>query len=160
MHKRQPNSRYCFVCGVENPFGLNLQFYETGPGEVTVEHTVSEEYQGYPGVVHGGIVTSMLDEVLGRVHMGNDMEDPRFLYTARMTIHFRKPVPVGQPLRIVGRAEKNRRRAATSSATIYGPDGDVLAEAEGLLVDVPDDVVEQVDLETLGWKVYPEKVSD
>jgi acyl-coenzyme A thioesterase PaaI-like protein len=160
VHKLQPNSHYCFVCGVSNPYGLNLKFYETAPGEVTVNHTVPEAYQGYPGVVHGGIVTAMLDEVLGRVHMGNDLEDTRFLFTARMTVHFRKPVPIGQPLRIVGRAVKNRKRAATSMAAIYGPEGDVLAEAEGLLIDVPDGVVDSVDLEALGWKVYPEESID
>jgi acyl-coenzyme A thioesterase PaaI-like protein len=157
VRKLQPNSHYCFVCGVSNPLGLKLRFYETAPGEVTVNHTVSEEYQGYPGVVHGGIVTSMLDEVLGRVHMGSDPQDTRFLYTARMTVHFRKPVPVGQPLRIVGRAEKTKKRAATSSAVIYGPEGDVLAEAEGLLVDVPAGIVQDVDLEALGWQVYPDE---
>jgi acyl-CoA thioesterase FadM len=92
--------------------------------------------------------------------MGSDPGDTRFLYTARMTIHFRKPVPIGQPLRIVGRAEKNRKRVATSTAAIYGPDGEVLAEADGLLVDVPDGFVESADLEALGWKVYSDESSN
>jgi acyl-coenzyme A thioesterase PaaI-like protein len=150
--KKQPNSRHCFVCGLENPFGLQLKFYESAPGEVTAEYTAPDHYQGYPGVVHGGIVAAMLDEVTGRAHMGGD--PPRFMYTARLEIRYRKNVPVGQPLRLVGRAGKSKRRSAVSTGTIYDGDGNILAEADALMVDVPEDVISQVDLETLGWKVY------
>jgi acyl-coenzyme A thioesterase PaaI-like protein len=149
----QPNSRHCFVCGLENTHGLHLKFYNTAPGEVTVEYTVPEQYQGYPGVVHGGIVAAMLDEVTGRVFMG-DAASPRFMYTARLDIRYRRNVPVGQPLRIVGRAGKNKGRSAIATGEIYGPDGDLLAEAEALLVNVPEDVLQGVDLERVGWKVY------
>lgn len=151
---QQPNSRHCFVCGVENPYGLSLKFYEPKPGEVIVDYTVPEHFQGYPGVVHGGIVAAMLDEVAGRVHMTEN--PPRFMYTARLDIRYRKNVPVGKRLRIVGRAIKSKRRTATAIGEIYGPDGDLLAEAEVLLVNVPDDMLGEVDLQALGWKVYPE----
>lgn len=152
---KQANSRHCFVCGLANPIGLKLQFYETGPGEVTAEYTVGEQYQGYPGVVHGGVVAAMLDEVCGRVHMGGD--PPRFMYTARLDVRYRYNVPVGQPLRIVGRAEKRKRRTATSTGAVYGPQGELLAEAEAILVDVPAELIESSDLEALGWKVYPDE---
>jgi hypothetical protein len=46
---KQPNSKYCFVCGKENPYGLKLEFFEKIPGEVEVDITVPEQYQGYPG---------------------------------------------------------------------------------------------------------------
>jgi uncharacterized protein (TIGR00369 family) len=150
---RQPNSRHCFICGVENPFGLQLKFYTADSGEVIVEHTVPEQYQGYPGVVHGGIVAAMLDEAGGRVYMG-DPNQPRFLFTARMEIRYRKNVPTGQPLKVVGRPGKNKSRTATASAAIYAPDGELLAEADLLLVDVPDAMIDHADLEALGWKVY------
>ncbi len=148
---KQPNSKHCFVCGRENPYGLHLAFYETAPGEVMVEYTVPERYQGYPGVVHGGVVAAMLDEVIGRVHMGGD--PPRFLFTARLEVRYRKNVPTCQPLRIIGHAGKSRERSAVATGEIYGPDGDLLAEAEGVLVNVPAEMVNQVDLATLGWKV-------
>jgi len=151
---RQANSRCCFVCGLANPIGLKLRFDLTAPGEVTTLYTVPESYQGFPGVVHGGIVAAMLDEVCGRVHMGID--PPRFMYTARLDVRYRKNVPIEQPLRIVGRAVKNKSRTATASGVIYGPDGEVLAEADALLVDVPEDFVQSADLEALGWKVYEE----
>jgi acyl-coenzyme A thioesterase PaaI-like protein len=157
LYSRQPNSSHCFVCGLKNPFGLKLRFLNTAPGEVLAEYTVPEQYQGYPGIVHGGVVAAMLDEVAGRAHMGQD--PPRFMYTARLEIRYRQNVPVGQPLRIVGKAVKSKRRAATSSCAIYGPQGELLAEAEALLVDVPEDVTGSVDLDALGWKVYPEDES-
>lgn len=151
---KQPNSKHCFVCGKENPYGLKLEFYEISPGEIVVEYTVPEQFQGYPGVVHGGIVAAMLDEVTGRVHMGGD--PPRFMFTAKLEVRYHKNVPIGKPLRIIGLAGKSKERTAVASGKIFGPDGDLLAEAEAVLVNVPGVVANQVDLEALGWKVYPD----
>jgi acyl-coenzyme A thioesterase PaaI-like protein len=153
--EKQPNSLNCFVCGIENPCGLHLKFYTTGPGEVTADYTVPECYQGYPGVVHGGIVAAMLDEVTGRAHMGG--HPPRFMFTARLEMRYRRNVPVGFPLRLVGQAGKSKGRTATATGRIYDQEGTLLAEAEALLVDVPSDIAGGVDLETLGWKVYPDE---
>lgn len=150
MSAPQPNSLHCFVCGLHNPFGLQLRFYDCAPGEVCAEITVPEHYQGYPGIVHGGIVAAMLDEVSGRSQMGSD--PPRFMYTARLDIRYRKNVPVGQPLRLVGKAGPSKRRTATASGAIYGPEGDLLAEAQAVLVNIPN----SADLDLLGWKQYPE----
>lgn len=151
----QPNSRHCFVCGVENKYGLHLRFYDTDQGEVIVETTVPDHFQGYPGIVHGGIVASLVDEALGRVHMG-PADDPRFMFTAKLTVNYRKPVPTGQPIRVVAQSLKSKRRSATSTAQVFGPNGELLAEAEAVLVNVPDDLVNNADLEALGWKVYPQ----
>lgn len=150
--KLQPNSRHCFVCGLENDHGLKLRFRETGPGEVTADYVVPEQFQGYPGVVHGGIVTAMLDEVTGRAHINSGQT--RFMFTAKIEIRFRKNVPVGQPIKIVGQIEKSKSRMASSIGRIFGPDGDILAEAKTLLVDLPEEEVRKVDLQALGWKVY------
>jgi len=132
---------------------LQLKFYDLEPGEVLVEFTVPERFQGYPGIVHGGIVAAMLDEVTSRTLMG-EVEAPRFMYTARLEVRYRKNVPVGQPLRILGHAGKNKRHTATATGEIFGPDGELLAEAEALLVNVPQTAIESVDLKELGWKVY------
>lgn len=152
--KKLPNSRHCYVCGLENAFGLKLEFYETAPGEVTVDYVVPDHFQGYPGVVHGGVVASLVDEVLGRVHMGPDPANPRFMFTARIAVQYRKNVPTGIPIKIVGRALESRRRTATSKAEIYGPEGELLVEADALLVDVPSEKLADMDIEALGWKVY------
>ena len=150
----QPNSRHCFVCGLENKFGLHLRFFETTEGDVIVETTVPKQFQGYPGVVHGGIVASLVDEALGRVHMGPP-NDPRFMFTAKLTVNYRKPVPTEKPIRVVAHPVKSKRRSATSVAEIYGPEGELLADADAVLVNVPEQMIENADLESLGWKVYP-----
>jgi uncharacterized protein (TIGR00369 family) len=155
MKSLQPSSRHCFVCGVENPLGLQLRFYDSEPGEVVAEYTLHENYQGYPGVAHGGVVAAMLDEAAGRSLMG-DMVTPRFMFTARLNVRYRKNVPVGQPLRLVGKAGDSRGRTATATSTIYDRAGNILAEAEALLINVPDQVVQNVDLSQLGWQIYPE----
>jgi len=150
----QPNSRHCFVCGLDNQFGLQLRFYDTAEGEVTVETTVPDQYQSYPGVVHGGIVASLVDEALGRVHMGS-VDNPRFMFTAKLSVNYRRPVPIGQPIKIVAHALKSKRRSATSIAEVYGPNGELLADADAVLVNVPEAIVGNVNLEAIGWKVYP-----
>jgi acyl-CoA thioesterase FadM len=78
------------------------------------------------------------------------------MFTARLEVRYRQNVPVGQPLRIVGRATRSKGRTATAVGEIYGPGDVLLAEADALLVDVPEDVIKDADLEALGWKVYEE----
>ena len=155
MKAKQPNSRHCFVCGVENPIGLHLKFYETGPGEVTADINLTDQYQGYPGIVHGGVIAAMLDEAAGRAHMGPP-DEPRFMFTAKLDVRYRKNVPVGQPLRLVGKAGLSKRRTAEASSAIYDQDGCLLADADLLLVNVPENMVPDIDLANLGWKVYPD----
>jgi len=151
----QPNSRDCFACGVHNPLGLKLRFYITGKGEVEATYTAPDEFQGYPGVVHGGVVAAMLDEITCRSHMGFD--PPRFMFTARLNVRYRKNVPVGQPLRLVGKAGKTKSRTATAKGEIYDADGELLAEADALLVDVPQEMLASDELAELGWRVYSDE---
>ena len=155
----QPNSSHCFVCGLENDHGLHLRFYETAEGEVTVQTTVPAHFQGYPGIVHGGIVASLVDEALGRVHMGS-ADDPRFMFTAKINVNYRKPVPTQKPIQIVAHAVKSKRRTATSVCAIYGPDGDLLVEADAVLINIPEDMLANANLDNLGWKIYPETEID
>ncbi len=154
---KQPNSRMCFICGLENPVGLHLHIYETAPGEVEAAYTAPEHFQGYPGVLHGGIVSAILDELSGRALMGSDPMAPRFMFTAKLEIKYRKNVPIGVPLKIVGKAGKSRSKSAEGWAGIYDSrNGELLAEANSLLINVPSDQFNTDDLERLGWKIYPD----
>ena len=103
---KQPNSEMCFVCGRNNPVGLYLQFYDDGDNEVVSEYTVPERYQGYPGIVHGGVLAAMLDEVVGRVAMIGDPH--HFMMSVKLAILYRHPVPVNTPLKVVGRIVRLR----------------------------------------------------
>jgi acyl-coenzyme A thioesterase PaaI-like protein len=154
---KQPNSRMCFICGLENPVGLHLHIYETEPGVVQAEYTAPEHFQGYPGVLHGGIVGAILDELSGRSLMGSDPMAPRFMFTARLEIKYRRNVPIGVPLRIVGRAGKSRVNSAEAWAGIYElQTQQLLAEANALLINVPSGQFDVADLDRLGWRIYPD----
>jgi acyl-coenzyme A thioesterase PaaI-like protein len=154
--QKQPNSRHCFVCGLENPVGLQLKIYQVEPGVIETTFTAPEHFQGYPGVLHGGIVATILDEISGRAHMGEDLDAPRFLFTGKLEVIYRKNVPIGKPLRIVGKAGKQRGRAAEGWAGVYDEAGVLLAEANTLLFDIPQDQWGENNLAELGWRVYPD----
>lgn len=147
----------CFICGLENPVGLHLHIYETEPGVVESRYIAPDHFQGYPGVLHGGIVGALIDEISGRAHMGSDLHHPRFMFTAKLEVKYRKNVPVGKQLKIVGRAGKSKSRSAEAWAGIYDAETEeLLAEGSTLLIDVPAEQFEQSRLNELGWKVYPE----
>ena len=154
---KQPNSANCFVCGLTNPVGLKLAFYETGPDEVVATYTPDKAYEGYPEVLHGGIVAALLDEAGGRVVMIGDHN--HFMMTAKLEVRYRRPTPVGQPLKVVGRLLQRRGRLAVAHAEVQLADGTVTAEAELMLAELPDTLRMDVDLAALGWKVYPDAES-
>jgi len=154
--KPQANSKMCFICGVENPVGLKLRIYETEPGVVETTYTAPSYFQGYPGILHGGIVATILDEISGRSLMGTS-ENPRFMFTVKLEVKYRKHVPIGKPLKIVGKAIKDKGFSAEGWAGIYDAEnGELLAEGNTLLVNVPSDMVNSTSLEELGWKVIPD----
>lgn len=157
---KQPNSKMCFICGLENPVGLHLHIYEIEPGVIEATYTAPEHFQGYPGVLHGGIVSAILDEIAGRSQMGSDPLTPRFMYTARLEVKYRKNVPIGKPLRLVGKAGKSKGKTAEAWAGIYDPQKkELLAEGNALLINVPNEQFDLSTLEQLGWKIYPDEFS-
>ena len=157
MATKQPNSRMCFICGMENPVGLHLHIYETEPGMVESTYFAPEHFQGYPGVLHGGIVGAIIDEISGRALMGSDPMNPRFMYTAKLEVKYRKNVPIGRQLKLIGKTVKVRSRYAEAWAGIYDSETDeLLAEGTTLLMNVPPEQSDTSRLSELGWKVYPE----
>lgn len=152
-YAKQPNSKHCFVCGVENSLGLRLEFFEIGEGRVAAEPVLPQSYQGYPGIVHGGIVAAMLDEISGRAAMIEDHN--HFRLTAKLEIRYRRPVPVGEKLRLQGWVVQDRGRLMDAHAEIRLMDGTLAAEAKAVLADLPDAPQEEL-LEELGWRIYPD----
>jgi len=147
----------CFICGLENPAGLHLHFYETGPGVIETTYTAPDHFQGYPGVLHGGIVAALLDEVSSRTQIGSSPQSPRFMFTAKLEVKYRGNVPIGKLLKIVGKAGKTKSRSAEAWAGIYKAEtGELLAEGNTLLIEVPKDQFNLSRLDELGWKIYPE----
>src|SRR5262245_18718435 len=131
-HGPQPNSKKCFVCGLTNPAGLNLRFFNDGPNACRADVILSDQFQGYPGVAHGGIVAAMLDEAMGRAPMSGIPN--LFLYTAKIEIRYRQLVPLRQPLTLIGRVEKDRGRLVEAASELRLADGSIAAEASGTLM--------------------------
>lgn len=154
IENKQPNSANCFVCGRENANGLGLSFYEVGPDEVTAECTVPSHFEGYPGIIHGGIVATMLDEIAERAALIG--EHNRFRLTAKLEIRYRKPVPSEQLLCLRGIVLRRRGRISFAHSELILTDGTVAAEADAVLVDYPGLPDDESMLESLGWKVYPD----
>jgi acyl-coenzyme A thioesterase PaaI-like protein len=150
-----PNSRNCFACGLENPIGLKLTFYTQLDGTVAGDYTIPRQFESYPGMAHGGIVASILDEALTRVFMVHDHN--RFTYTGKLTVRLRKHVPVEKPLRITAHAVKDRGKAGEAKAYILSPTGELLAEGDGLMFALPPEDLAAEDLQELGWRVYPDQ---
>jgi uncharacterized protein (TIGR00369 family) len=150
--KKQPNSRMCFVCGLENPIGLKMAFYEDDDGRVVGRFTPEEQHQGYPETMHGGIVTALLDETLGRVAIASG----RWMVTARMAIRFRRPIPIGETLTVVGEAVSWDRRTLEARGEIRLADGQVGAEATGTFVEIPSERTENMEEALAFWKVVPD----
>ncbi|MCZ7543717.1 MAG: PaaI family thioesterase [Anaerolineae bacterium] len=158
MADLQPNSKHCFVCGLENPAGLKLRFFNSADGAVRATLTVADHFQSYPGIAHGGILATVLDEAMGRAAM---VADPnRFLMTLKMEIRYRQPVPTAQPVTVAARIDADRGRRLEASGQVILSDGTVAVEARGLLAEMPSEMVAGFDAEAEGWMVYPLEEGD
>lgn len=118
----------CYGCGPNNPLGLKLKFTWD---EVTAkaEFVPGEYHQGWPGLVHGGIIATLLDEAMGYVTWFKGLE----CVTARFEVRIRCTVPVGSPLVITGNLINESRRLLTVGAAVAYKDGKVVAEGVGTM---------------------------
>ncbi len=148
---KQPNSDMCFACGRNNPAGLYMHFYDNGQDEVLCDYTVAARYQSYPGIVHGGITASMLDEVVGRVAMIGDHH--HFMVSVKLQVLYRHPVPIETPLKIRGRIVRLRGRLGKAQGEIILPDGTIACEAAITLADIPAEIWSEASFADLGWRV-------
>ncbi|MCD6494959.1 PaaI family thioesterase [Candidatus Bipolaricaulota bacterium] len=152
--RKQPNSKMCLVCGMKNSLGLKAFFYELENGEVLAIFHPCEEHQSYPGRMHGGIATAILDETIGRAGMikyGEDM----WGVTLEFHTRFRKPVPLDAELRVLGRITGEKKRAFVGSGEILLPDGAVAVEGKGRFLKLPIDKIADFDVDEQEWKVVP-----
>lgn len=157
---KQPNSRHCFICGLRNEAGLRVAFYNTissaGQREVLARFRGRAVHQGYPGRMHGGIATGILDETIGRaINAGRDAAEPTIWGVAvELTTRFHQPVPLETRLAARGRITGERRRLFEGRGEIYLPDGSIAVSAEGKYLKLPLASIADVDPDELGWRVY------
>ena len=126
---------WCFGCGHDNPTGLKLRFHEED-GRVWAPWTPFREHQGYEGIVHGGLITTVLDEVMGWAIYISRL----WAVTGTINVRFRKPVRVGVPTRGVAWVEKvTGRKVDVRAQLIQEEDGVVLADATAIFIRVPEE---------------------
>jgi acyl-coenzyme A thioesterase PaaI-like protein len=141
----------CFACGALNVHGLHLVLHVAGDTCWT-ELTLLPDFQGWEGIAHGGIVATILDEVMGWALAGADA----WGYTARMSIEYKRPVPVGARIRGEGRLVERRRRLLTLAGRLVDVDtGEVLATAEALYVAAPEARRQELKAR-YGFRLVPE----
>ncbi len=123
----------CFACGELNEHGLRLAIH-TDPTGAWTETALPPTFQGWEAVAHGGIVCTLLDEVMAWSVIGRGM----WGVTARLSVTFRRPIPVGREIRAEGWVvDENRRAHRAEGRVVDAATGEVLASGESTFVAVP-----------------------
>ena len=125
----------CFACGELNAQGIRMPLHME-PDRAWSDLEIEPRFQGWEGIAHGGILAALLDEVMAWATASREA----FGFTARLSIEYRRPVPVGVPIRVDGRVVDARRRVLRTTATIVDPiSGEEYASAQGVYVTAPPD---------------------
>ena len=148
----QNNSDNCIICGVQNLFSLNARFYELSKDVVCTITQFRDEHQSYPHRSHGGLITALLDEVIGRaIQIGH----PNIWgVTSTIQVKFRKPVPLNQNVKCFGRIVRNSSLGFVGVGVIEDEMGELLATAEATYI--------KMDLDKIAhehgmlWDKFPE----
>jgi len=118
------NEGFCFGCGQNNPMGLKLHFIKDGE-VLRTEYTPNKMHQGWPGLLHGGIVATLLDEVMSNVAYATG----KTCLTAEMDLRQRKPIKIDETLVITAWITRHRSKIIETAGKICLKDGTVVAES-------------------------------
>ena len=121
----------CFVCGKNNPGGLQLSF-EIDKERQTLKTTfvASPTFQGWDGIVHGGIISTLLDEAMAKLVYELGYQS----VTASLEIKFKKPAPILEPLLVYGEITEVNRRLVRAKARVTKENGTLLAEGKSTFI--------------------------
>ena len=142
-------SRMCLVCGVDNGLGLKARFFVLDGGELAGVFRPLPEHQSYPGRLHGGIVSAILDETIGRAMNVTDTQN--WGVTVEFTVKFRKPVPLDREVRAVARITRDSSRLVEGTGEIVLEDGTVAAEAWGKYLKLPIESIAVAEFSEREW---------
>ena len=129
------DDHFCFVCGKDNPDGLQIKFEYPQPGACRAEFVPQKKYQGWQGILHGGMVSTLLDEALAHAAGGSEGGGGASgAVTAELTVRFKKPVKIGETVILAGRVVSDKGRMVEAESDISDRQGNILASASGKLV--------------------------
>jgi uncharacterized protein (TIGR00369 family) len=139
----QSSTHHCFICGTDNSHGLKIRFFSDGNGYVYANTVFTQDYQGYPGIVHGGVISAVLDEAAGRTSVKE--QRPEFMVvTGKLEVKFIKPVRVGDPVLIESRLISHRGRVFIANSSLKNNAGELLAEAVVTLIEPGKSLVDSI----------------
>lgn len=150
--RKQHNSRLCFICGLRNDSGLHASFYETEGNELIALFVPTDEHQSYPGRLHGGIASAILDETIGRAILIGGAQDV-WGVTIELHLEYRKPIPLGVQLKVVGRVTENASRFFRGTGEIVLPGGEIAVTAHGRYLKAPLEKIADFDPVENEWRV-------
>lgn len=151
--RRQPNSEHCFVCGRKNEMGMDADFFDLEDGSVAGLVTCGERHQSFPGIVHGGVVSALLDEIIGRAMMTAEYDCIGM--TLELNVRFLKPVPYDVPLVLTGRITEDGPKICLAEGEITLPDGETAATATGKYYKLTREKLERMGATEMMMKYYP-----
>lgn len=129
------DDHFCFACGKDNPDGLQVKFEYPQPGICRAEFTPPRKFQGWQGILHGGIVSTLLDEALAHAVGGAERGGGGSgAVTAEITVRFKRPVPIGQIVILEGRVIQDRGKMVECGSSLKDMAGVVLVSAAGKLI--------------------------
>lgn len=120
------DDRWCFACGEKNPAGLKLAFSPAPDGALRASFVFRKEHQGYEGIVHGGLIGLVLDEMMLNLAWRTGLR----AVTAALELRFRRAVRVGERVEFIGRITGRRGRLVLGEAEARNAAGALVAEAK------------------------------
>ena len=122
---KKPEYNMCFACGAENPIGLHMHFFAIPQGALSV-FTPSHEHQSYNDRMHGGLIMTLMDEIMGNYLF---LTEGKPAYTGKMESRFRQPVVIGETILITCHEVKRKGHLVVLEAQVQKADGTLCAEA-------------------------------
>jgi len=150
--RKQYNSKLCFICGLKNTSGLKASFYEMENGVLIATFVPTLEHQGYPGRLHGGIASAILDETMGRAVMVGCAEEI-WGVTVELNVTYKKVIPLGVELRVVARISEQNSRFFHGTGEILLPSGEVAVVGRGKYLKAPLEKIADFDRVENEWAV-------
>ena len=160
--RKLPRYRYCFVCGRNNQAGTDVIWIDTGEG-VIGEYWANKKHISYEGIIHGGILSALLDEGIG---WAVALKERKWLVTRGLNVIFNQPVPVGKKVTVKGFWSNDQpidKKYRTGNGIVIDDEGIVYASGEGKyfpvseefelnlmkLLEIPDDTTKEVTIEDI-----------